>query len=940
MPACKSQIQNPESQLTSPSIPPAGGAVALGETPFGLARWICVWFVVAAMGCSGGPEASSSQAKKVDLLGNIERRVLANGLAVVVREDHRLPRLTAMLAYRVGSVNEPEGLTGVSHFFEHMVFKGSAKYKRGDIDLVTYRCGGENNAYTTHDMTGYWFHVHSSHLDEVLDILADTCGNSTLDPAEFDLERGPVLQEMNIWLDGPWGELERSLEKTIYTQSRYRHPVLGWREDVEKLTRDRMVEYYKAYYKPNNASLVIVGDVKKEDVFRRAEKFFGAIPRGKDAGEAHWGEPAQTEERKVEVKTELPSDRFIMAFRTDKAGSDGDLTLDLISAVLGEGRNSRLKTKLVHELELAGENNVEVFNYSRRHEGVFYVQVEVALDGSPEKARNATIEELEALASKPLKERELRRAKNLIRSKFAFDLESQNELTSKMGYFEALGQPDYIRTYMDRIEGITPEQVMAVAKKTFTPQNRTIAIGLAKPKRAASEPGLKRGPPKRSPAGLLGAQEAPVLGELREEKLANGLTLIAKRRSDVPVLTIQAMVNAGQLFEPEDKAGLAELVGSLLDEGIEDDHGRRRSGDEIAGDIEFVGGQYATSTNGVSVKVLSEHSEIAFNLVRDLLRYPSFPKARFEKLREDQIAEIESMDQDPTRVARRLFFENIYRGHPFHRPAIGYMETVKALTLDDVEAYYHRLYRPENTIVVAVGDVDPSAALQELRSRLDSWKGDGPWKAPEIAKAVRQTDARPVYHTYKATQVRIHLGHVGIERTNPDFFALRVMETILSTSPGFTNRLARNVRDLQGLAYDVSGSITMGSGQAAGPFQVVLGVEGKDKDRGLQAVMKELTQFLKDGPTAEEVKDAKSYLLSSFVTSWETVEDLADYLLAGKRYGLGLDYAGKYYKAVGSVTPEEVLRVARKYIDLDHLTTVIVGPVDKNGKLIEGEQEK
>jgi zinc protease len=896
--------------------------------------------VSAVLGCSGGAEPASGSGNTVDLLAGIERRELSNGMAIVVREDHRLPTLTAMLAYRVGSVNEPEGLTGVSHFFEHMVFKGSAKYKRGDIDLVTYRCGGENNAYTTHDMTGYWFHVHSSHLDDVLDILADTVGSSTLDPKEFELERGPVLQEMNIWLDGPWGELERSLEKTIYEKSRYRHPVLGWREDVEKLTRDRMMEYYKAYYTPNNASLVIVGDVNKEDVFRRVQKFFGAIPRGKDPDEAHWSEPPQQEERTVEVKTQLPSDRFIMAYRTAKAGTDADLTLDVISTILGDGRNSRLKTKLVKEMEIAAEANIEVFNYSRRHEGVFYAQVEVAIDGKPEDARKATIQEIEALTMKPVKERELRRAKNILRAKFAFDLESQNELTSKMGYFEALGQPEYIRTYMSRIDAITPEQVLAVAKATFTPQNRTVAIGLAKPKRAASEPGLKRGPPKRSPGRLLQPTRPPDLGEVREETLPNGLRLLAKRRSDVPVLTVQALVNAGQLFEVEEKAGLAELVGELLDEGIEDDQGRRRTGDELAGDVEFVGGQYGTSANGISVKVLSEHSEVAFNLVRDLLRYPSFPKARFEKLRDDQLAEIESMDQDPTRVARRLFFETAFKGHPFHRPVIGYKETVQALTLEDVEAYYHRLFRPENAIVVVVGDIDPARALKELKGRFESWKGEGPWKAPEVARSTKQAEPRTVFHTYKAQQIRIHLGHVGIERTNPDYFALKVMETILLNSPGFTNRLARNVRDLQGLSYDVSGSITGGAGQSAGPFQVVLGVEAKDKDKGLKAVMKELEQFLEEGPTAEEVKDARDYLLNSFVSSWETVEDVADYLLSTRRYGLGSDYAAKYHKAVGAVTREEVLRVARKYLDLKNLTTVIVGPVDKDGKLIEGEQDK
>jgi zinc protease len=316
-----------------------------------------------------------------------------------------------------------------------------------------------------------------------------------------------------------------------------------------------------------------------------------------------------------------------MAFRTAAAGSDEDLTLDVLSTILGDGRNSAAQDQARQELELAGEGNVEVFNYSRRHEGVFYVQVEVALDGSPEKAREAVIRELEEIATRPVKEKELRRAKNLLRAKFAFDLESQNELTSKMGYFEALGQPDYIRSYMSRIDAITPEQIMAVAKKTFVSQNRTVAVGLAKPKRkATSEPGLKRGPPKRRPPGFVALQgdKPPVLGEVREEVLPNGLTLIVKRRSDVPVLSMLAHVNAGPLFEAEDKAGLAELVGTLIDEGIEDEQGRRRSGDEIAGDVEFVGGQYGTSSNGVTVKVLSEHADVAYNLVRDLLRYPSF----------------------------------------------------------------------------------------------------------------------------------------------------------------------------------------------------------------------------------------------------------------------------------------------------------------------------
>ena len=414
--------------------------------------------------------------------------------------------------------------------------------------------------------------------------------------------------------------------------------------------------------------------------------------------------------------------------------------------------------------------------------------------------------------------------------------------------------------------------------------------------------------------------------------LENGLTLLVKRRSDVPVLSIQARVDAGQLHEPEEKAGLAELTGDLLDEGSEDDRGSRRTGDQIAAEIEFVGGRYSTSANGAAVKVLSEHASLAFDLLRDVLRYPSFPQERFEKSREDMLAEIQSLDDDPAQVARRLFYEEAYRGHPYHRPSIGYARTVKNLTRDDVQAHYKRFFRPENTIIAVAGDIDPSRAVKEIRSRFGTWKGEGKWVAPAPDRAVRQTEPRAVSSTFKAQQVRIHLGHVGIERTDPDYHALRVMETILCSSPGFTNRLARRVREVEGLAYDVSGTITIGAGAAAGPFQIVLGVEAKDKDKALRLVIDEVRKFVEEGPTLEEVEDAKGYLMASFVSSWETMDDLASYLLEVSRYGLGIDYSERYHGAVAGVTCEEVLRVVRKHLDPAALTVVVVGPADKEGK--------
>jgi len=915
---------------------------------------VLVW----AAGCAA---PGSQDAGVRDPLGRLERRVLANGMAVVVKEDHRLPTLTAMLAYRVGSVNETPGLTGVSHFFEHMVFKGTGKYKRGDIDLVTYRCGGENNAFTTHDMTGYWFHVGSRHLDDVLDILADTMGNCTLDPEEFARERNTVLQEMNLWLDGPWGELEREMGKTLYAGGSYRHPVLGWREDVEKLTRDQMMAYYKAHYKPNRASLVVVGDVRGEDVFRRAEKFFGSIRAGPEDAPARLDAP-QERERSLELKTEKTADRLLVAFRADQAGTETDIVLDVVSTLLGEGRTARLQKRLVEKEDLVGEGNLSVFNESRRHEGLFTIQAELALDAPVDTTREIVVEELEALRKSLVSDRELRRAKNILRAKFAFEIESQFELASKIGYFEALGLPRYVPEYMGRVEAVTAEQIRECARKVFRAENRTVAVGRAKAKKKALGPrpwalaecSLSPAPPPLREGGRgvgrhsakayglrpkASSPQAPAFGEVKEVVLDNGLTVLVKPRRDVPVLAVQAFVTAGMLFEPEEKAGLSALAGDLLDEGVDDGKGRVLSAGQLLEAIEFVGGQFEAGPSGAEAKVLSEHASLAFDLVRDVLRYPSFPEERVERLREDQLAEIEAMDDDPQQLARRIFYEAAFRGHPFHRPSVGYSKSVEKLTREDVAGWHRRFFRPENTIVAVAGDVDPERALAEVRARFGDWKGPGEWQPPKPPVPQRQPEPRRVFRTYASSQLRVHLGHVGIDRASPDWFALRVLETVLCSSPGFTNRLARTVRDAEGLAYDVAGSITAGAGIVAGPFQVVLGVEAKDKDRGLDLVMVELRKFVADGPTAEEVEDARRYLLASFVSSWETTDDLASYLIEVRRYALGWDFPDRFTREISAVTPEAVRRAAEKHLDLKNLTVVGVGPVDEKGNLLK-EREK
>lgn len=862
------------------------------------------------------PAAGRPQAAP-DPFRGLDRRVLPNGMVVLALEDRRLPRVSAVLAVRAGSAHDPEGLSGMAHFLEHMVFKGTRSHKPGDIDRLTLLYGGENNAYTDPDVTTFWFRVHPAGLGPVLDLLAETLGACTLDPEELERERGPVLRELEAALDDPWGALESPLGAALYREGGYRIPTLGRPEDVRRISRPSMAAFYKAHYVPNNAVLALVGDFERERALRAAEARFASLPRAPDPPPPPAPHPGDG--RDAEVPTASGADHLAVAFRGPPAGTEDDILLDLLAALLGEGRSSRLFARLVQQEGLAHQDGVHASNESRRQGSLFAIHVELALEAPLEAARRAVLEEIERLRSEPPSERELRRAKNLLRARWLFDAESADRRAMTAAWWEALGRPDYVASYLRQVEAAAPEALLAAARRYLAPENRAVGIARSRAKRSAAPPAPRPRP-------------APAPPDARQERLENGLTVAVHARPGTGVLAVRAFVEAGPLFEPDGKAGVAALTGDLLDEEIEDDGGRRLCAEDLAAPLEFVGGEFFTDAEGVSARVPAEHAARAFDLVRDVLRHPSFPEDLVRARREDLLARIETQDDDPREAARRLFFREAYRGHPLGRPPTGFKETVEKLTRADVREHYARFFRPENTMIAVAGDIDPDRAVAEIRERLGSWRGRGPWTPPRVPEARRQEAPRRAFLPHSSNLVWIALGHAGPPQTHPDYFALRVLETILCSSPGFTNRLAARVREALGLSYDVGGSITHGAGPAGAPFEIVLGVRPEDMDRALAAVQEVLEKFVAEGPTAREVEDARRYLRGSFARAWETCEDAAASLVEERRFGLGGDYSERFAAAVAAITPEDVRRAARRHLDPRALTVAAAGPIDAEGR--------
>jgi len=389
---------------------------------------------------------------------------------------------------------------------------------------------------------------------------------------------------------------------------------------------------------------------------------------------------------------------------------------------------------------------------------------------------------------------------------------------------------------------------------------------------------------------------------------------------------MNASVLAGARYDPESKAGQAIMASRLLDEGTE-----TRSSFEIADAIESVGG--AIEADGsferlvVSAGVLNKDIGLGLELLSDLLIRPVFPQEYVDKEKERTLAEIVSAQDRPQVVAGWAFNELVYQDHPLHRPAHGYPETVERLERNDLFEFHKKYFLPNNVILSVVGDFRVSELLPKIEDALGSWRAR-PIVFPTYPEPVRQSGKRTKFIQMPAQQLNIYLGHLGVKRTNPDYYALQVLDTILGGGAGFTARIPQRLRDELGLAYTTFASITMTAGLDPGRFVAFIGTSPENMKLATEGLVNEIRRITEEPVTAQELQDAKDYLTGSFVFAFEASPQIARFLIHAEVYGLGFDYVEKYLEYIRRVTIEDISRVAKMYLDSENYTLVVVGPLD------------
>ncbi|HKS39475.1 MAG TPA: pitrilysin family protein [Blastocatellia bacterium] len=409
-------------------------------------------------------------------------------------------------------------------------------------------------------------------------------------------------------------------------------------------------------------------------------------------------------------------------------------------------------------------------------------------------------------------------------------------------------------------------------------------------------------------------------------ELANGLVLLLSENHSTPSVSIKAVVRAGSRYEPDEKSGLASIVGEMLDEGT-----TTRTSQQIAETVESVGGRIGTfgdyQSSGVVAVFLSKDISLGLDVIADILMNVSFPEDKIRQHIDRRVAQIRSRLDMPRTKASDVFNEIIFKGTPQHRPPIGYEETVSKLTRDDAVDFYRRYYVPNNTVLAIVGDIDKTAISNQVEEVFGAWPQAAKVEPPQAPCPVRQTEAIERFVHAPKEQVNIFIGHMGIKRNNADYYALLVMDTILGSSPGFTSRIPRILRDEQGLAYSTFSSITSSAGIDPGRFVAYIGTSPENLDRAIEGLRKEITRIVREPVSKEEVESAIAYLTGSFVFHFQKNLQVADFLVEAEVYELGFDYLEKYPEIIRNITVDDISEVARKYIAPDCLTTVVVGPV-------------
>ncbi len=899
-----------------------------------------VLLIISATAFSQPGKKSAPAPVKITSVEGITEYHLANGLRVLIFPDPSKATMTVNITYLVGSRMEGYGETGMAHLLEHMVFKGSTKHT--DIPKELSSHGARPNGTTWYDRTNYYetFSASDENLKWALDLESDRMVNSFIAKKDLETEFSVVRNEFERGENSPARVLSERIQSAAYLWHNYGKSTIGSKEDIEKVPIENLQAFYRKYYQPDNAVLTIAGKVDEEKTIALVNEYFGSIPKPtRVLQHPYTVEPVQDGERSVELRRVGDVQVFACGYHIPNGVHTDYAAIDVLNEILTAEPSGRLYKALVETKKASSTGG---YAFALHDAGFAYYSTEVLKDKSLDDAKRAMLNVFDSLKFQPVTAEELVRAKTTLLTDVELMFNKSDRVGLTLSEFIAQGDWRLVFLYRDNVEKVTSEDVDRVAKLYYKSSNRTSGTFIpdATPDRAVipANPDVAalvkdyKGKAVMAAAEAFDPAPANIDSRTKSGELKGGAKYsLLKKSTRGSSVNVNITLRIGTQSTLQNKGTISSFTANMLEMGTKN-HSRKQISDEfdkLKAKVNIGGGGQSVS---VSIETVKNMLIPVLQLVTEILHQPVFPADEFEKMKQERLAGIEQNKSEPQSIAGNVMNRML---NPFDKSDYRYTMTfdeeaaaVKAVTIDEIKKFYADFYQSENATVGVVGDFEYAEVTTELENMLELWRApnkyehavDPYWDLPAKTEKINTPD--------KANAMMMAGYNLELRDDNPEYPALVMGNYIIGG--GFLNsRLATRIRQKEGISYGVGSWLQADPLDKSGSFGSYAIYNPDNSERLITAYKEELDKVVKEGFTAEELKNAISGYLQG-----QNVNRAQDGSLAGKLSGnlflnRTMKWSEDFEKNIAALSVDQVNAAMKKWLKPEKITIVQAGDFDK-----------
>lgn len=828
---------------------------------------------------------------------------LDNGQTVIIQEVKTNPIVTIDTWIKTGSINENDENNGVSHFLEHLFFKGSTNHAPGEFDKILETKGALTNAATSKDFTHYYVTIPSKDFDLALEMHADMLLHPLIPRKELEKERKVVIEEIMKDANSPQTIVYDNLVKMLYTNHPYKRKVIGTSDIISTIHRDKILEYYNQFYNPSNMVTIIVGDVDSASAIEKVKKDFNAEYK-KPIKNIYPQEKILTSQAKTLTYGDVQSGYMLVGFRGTKIDDKDSYALDVLSTILGDGRSSVFYRNIKENKQLA--NSISAINTGFKDDGIFYISANF----TPEKGlklQDAIFEEITNIQKNGVTPEQLRLAKNIIERNTYYERESISSIAGEIGYtVVTTDDTKFYENYIDNIKKVTSDDVKRAANKYLGVEKSAVSILLPE---CSKE--VKISNTTSAPAKFVSENKTT-----QKYELSNGATLLLTPNAVNDIVAISIFSKGGEFTE--NIPGTAQMTASVMTKGT-----NKYSSAEFAKALEDNGIKIvpSASTDKFSISVLTTKNEYdkTLELLNEVINNASLDDYEIEKTKNDKLNAIKKSKDIPLNIAIDSYKTLIFENTPYSISNSVLEKSLPKITKADIKNYYDKAFYPQNIVISINGNVNKEKTLNEFTKIFNGKKGE---------KFDYSKHSIPSLNTGKkvSTQIKdlktdwIIMGWQTAGVLNrKDYATLQVIDSLLGT--GMSSRLFKNLRDCDGLAYQLGSQYS--PNVLKGAFITYIGTNPENLDYAIKRMQEEVFRLKTEFVGSKELQEAKDKLLGHYIIGQETNLDKATTIGWFEASGRGYNFDNEYAKLINSVTESDIIEVANKYFNDKYILSIV-----------------